>query len=441
MNLNAFFNLNEMHPKNKISARIYLKILTLRIIAYAILDTFLILIVLDFLSVGELSIILSIRFVIIACVDFPTGVLSDILGYRNVLIIALIGHIISLSIYFLANTYREFLIAYTISAIASSQESGALRSWFDNHYQTNQSGSDPNKKIYGAFTGRILTLNNFLRAFSYLISGIIAVYLSRRWIIGIDIVIVLITLILIIRNIDNKQEKSKITIRSYFTQMYSGLTFLITEKGKFFFFIGSAFISGVTSGIWAGLLLFPLYESYSSNDFSIGVLRSFILIFGIITALIASKYAKHLKSIYKGLFISQLILGPVFYFILSVYYYITDPVNSYSIFSYFGLILIFQILGISEDFAVIINSRIIIDIVPNKQRNTIYSLLPTLMAIFGGCTILFGGYLVQTYGVAVSILACSVLTGLGTIILGFGLMFIARNESNLGSSIIKLNNF
>ena len=118
--------------------------------------------------------------------------------------------------------------------------------------------------------------------------------------------------------------------------------------------------------------------------------------------------------------------GPLFYFGLAALIFLLPPVIVPFPFNYLQISTLiicaaFILTGIFTAFANILNSRLLLDLVPDKIRNGIYSLIPTLTLIFAiPQTIVFAPVLIQ-YGVPVVLFWLGVISSMGLLILFLGL--------------------
>lgn len=419
--LQSFLYTNEMSNKAKETSFKYFKLDFSITLTFAIFETFLVLYVLQFVSFIELGIILSVRFAIQALLDYPTGALADILGHKKVLLIAYVGHIFSISIFLLSNTFEGLLIAYLISAIAMSQESGALISWYDIRYTAHSDEVDPDKKVYGAFLGRTQTIRILTLSISFISGGIIADRYSREILFYIHLILLIGTLILMYIILDNDNtNKEGFSYSNYKSQLLSGFSFIKQQPGLLFLFIGIAISSSVVWAIWGSLMLFPTYESYSGSDRITGLLRSSIFIIGVFWSLLAAYVSKRIDRVYRTAFIINLLGGPIFFYLMWMYQKFNPPTGNFDLYSILGLIFIFQFVGIPMALGDILFRRIMIDLIPDHLRNTIYSLLPSIITLFAVPFSILGGWMIVNRGFVFAIFFVASATFIGSIVMGIG---------------------
>ena len=219
---------------------------------------FIILFILDSLTPLEIGFLFAVNFGISAIIDYPTGALGDLIGHKFVLILAYIFHSISIIILLVANSFLIFLIYISLSAFASSQESGALESWFDNQYRSQIEHRDPDRLIYKTFKARNLLLITIISGLSFIMGGLLAA-ISRIFLFQVYLILTIINLLLIILllNTPSRQE-TKINFVSYWNQLKDGVHFVTSKNSILFYYVGSAIIFSANNSLWATFFLFPI---------------------------------------------------------------------------------------------------------------------------------------------------------------------------------------
>ena len=424
-----FLYLNEMTENTKKISLKYFKVLFSSTVAFAIYETFLILYVLEFITFAQLGIILAIRFAIQALLDYPTGALADLIGHKRVLLIAYIGHIMSISVLLLNPSFKGIMIAYILSAISMSQESGALISWYDNRYNL-EDGYDKDRKTYGAFHGRIQTFNTLVLGLSFVIGGLIAQYYSRKILFVIHLIMLIVTTYFIIRELDGKlQGAGELNSDSYFSQLASGINFLRDHPGINIIFIGIAINGGVIWTIWGSLMLFPTYHAYGGSDEITGLIRSSIFIIGVFWSFYAASLSKKVDRTYLTIVVLNFLGGSFFLVCMYLFQSHVSPGNGGELFPILGLMLVFQLVSLPMNLGDILNRRVFIQLIPNELRNTVYSLLPSMVTLVGIPAALLGGWAITNIGFVPTILIISGFTGVGTLIMAFG--FYTLSQANV----------
>ncbi|MHA2338425.1 MAG: MFS transporter [Candidatus Hodarchaeales archaeon] len=430
--LHSFLYIDDMLDNARKFALKYFKVNFSVSFTFALFETFLVLYVLQFVSFIELGIILSIRFAIQALMDYPTGALADVLGHKRVLTVAYIGHIISILIFLSSKSFNGILVAYLISAVAISQESGALISWFDNKYNSTSETFDIEKKTYGAFMGRVQTINILTLSISFVLGGFIAEIYSREILFVLHLIFLIFTLGLILRLLDNENNTEvKLTSQVYFSQLKGGFSFLKNRPGLILLFIGIAISSASAWAIWGSLMLFPTYEAYSGSDQVTGLLRSSIFLIGVFWSILAATLSKRITKVYRMALIMNIVGGPLFFYSMYLYQTHNPPTGSFDLYSIIGLVIIFQLVGIPMALGDIVFRRIMIDLIPNNLRNTIYSMIPSMITLVGIPFSLIGGWMIVNNGFTYGIWVVATFSLVGTFVMAMGFYVLSHDNAGV----------
>ncbi|MHA1520826.1 MAG: hypothetical protein ACTSRK_11650 [Promethearchaeota archaeon] len=133
------------------------------------------------------------------------------------------------------------------------------------------------------------------------------------------------------------------------------------------------------------------------------------------------------KSAKKCYLLSQagILMGLI---VLTLYYVLNPPPESFQIGSYLGLILLDFTLGIPYRLSYLFFSKMMLDLIPNDIRNSIYSLLPTLALIINIPAALLGGNLLENWGFPSTILMVIVFGACGVLLQTYGLLSIRKSK-------------
>ncbi len=405
----------------------YLILDSFRLIAFTISSMFIVLFLLDTLESTQVGFLFALSYFILTVIDYPTGVLGDVIGQQKVLILAYVFHTLSFILLILSESFLPLLLYSGISAFASSQESGALESWFDNNYRYMMNDKDPDRKIYKAFQARKSILSHALFGLSVLVGGIISQLFTRKILFVVSLFFIIAVLFLIIRLVEEHDgKKVQITVKKYFGQFFNGIKVLLSHRGLFFFFIGSTIIWAANNSIWVSFLLFRIYEGYSGGqDNTTALLRATIFASGVLWQMVIVKYITRLKRTKLWIFITTSFSNPLFFFAIYVYYLWFPPIDV-SIFLIGGLFLVFQMPSIFESLEFILCNQLNLDLIPDESRNSFYSLLPTLTNLLGKFVSIEGGYFLTNYAFADAILLTTITSGIGVIFAGLGLFWLPK---------------
>ena len=405
----------------------YLILDSFRVIAFTISSMFIVLFLLDTLESAQVGFLFALSYFILTVIDYPTGVLGDVIGQQKVLILAYIFHIFSFILLIISDSFLPLLLYSGFSAFAASQESGALESWFDNNYRYIMNDKDPDREIYKTFQARKSILTHALFGLSILVGGIISQLFTRKILFLISLFFIIAVLLLIIRLVEEHSDKKvQITVKKYFGQFFNGITVLLSHRGVFFFFIGSTIIWAANNSIWISFLLFRIYEGYSGGqDNTTALLRATIFASGVLWQMVIVKYISRLRKTKLWIFITTSFSNPLFFLAIYVYYLWFPPIEV-SIFLIGGLFLVFQMPSIFEPLEFILRNQLNLDLIPDESRNSFYSLLPTLTNLLGIFGALLAGYFLTNYSFVDAILLTTISSGIGVFFAGLGLFWLPK---------------
>ncbi|MFX0113844.1 MAG: MFS transporter [Candidatus Hodarchaeota archaeon] len=420
--------ISEMDSKSQSLATKYFFLSSTQIAQAQIVSTFLVLFLLDIISFSELGILLAIQFGLTALLDYPTGALGDAIGHKKVLVIAYCFYALSIAFLLLANSFIELLPFMFFTAIAASQESGALRSWFDNNYRVTSGTFDNDRSVFGTFLGKMQASFFLVSGTLFVVGGIIAAMYSRKalFIVQFLLVIIALGLILVLMNNEQGVETAKPTFQAYLDRLTGGIQFVGSSRGLFFFFLGIVTIGGVTLGIWYNLMLFPFYASYSGTDEYTGLLRSILFVTGVFWMYTGANLSRKFKNPHRGLFLSLLMGNFVFFSLVYSFYQTFRPEDAFVLTSFIGVCILFQFLGLWVALRGPLQSRLMLELVPDKYRNAVYSLIPTLNVLFGIPLVILGGFTISQYGFSAGLLLVVGFCLLGALFAAIGLYWLSR---------------
>ncbi len=362
-------------------------------------STFFILYIIDAIGYAQAGIITSFMLLVQLVTDYPSGSLGDYIGQRWVLVIANVCY--AFFYYFLATTttFNGFFVVAFFGGLGNAQASGALGTWLDNNYRTVVETADPERKIYGFSQARIGSLSRIVMAATFIIGGALATSVSRDFVFTFQALLSLFLLVLIIFVVKDVEVSPDLTSSSPRPSMagslVGGLRFFLSSKTAFFFLLGSALVfTGLN--VWGQLILFPIYFGYSGTDSIASTFRSIMFLIGIPVGIYMARVS--LKFSNETL--------PIWFFATTLLYYLPFMVlltifPLENVFSPIGLILTAVLLTFSVnclfDVAGTLNQRTLVDLVPSENRNAVYSLIPTLISVFGIPFIALAGLLIELF--------------------------------------------
>ncbi|MFX0211992.1 MAG: hypothetical protein ACFFDT_38815, partial [Candidatus Hodarchaeota archaeon] len=183
--------------------------------------------------------------------------------------------------------------------------------------------TDPERQIYKSFQARKSILFLLLFGLSFITGGMIAQYLSRKFLFGVSLFFIILVFILIIGVITDYDSLNQLdfTMSVYFSQFLGGFRFLFSQKGILLFFVGSTIIWAANNSIWVNFLLFPIYEGYSGGqDHTRAMFRAIIFASGAFWQLFIVKYINRLTRTKLLIFITTAFSNVIFFFIVFLYY-------------------------------------------------------------------------------------------------------------------------
>ena len=423
--MRRFTEIAEMSPEGQPVALRFLCLQLSRVASIQIVSTFFILFLLDVITFKELGLLLAIQLGVIAVLDYPTGALGDWIGHKWVLFLAYCCYAATTMSLLLAHSFEEFLLCGLFLGIAFSQESGALEAWFDNNYRATTGVADPDRVIYGAFQGKVVALVNLISGAAFILGGLIATAFSRRSLFLIQlclISIVLMLIVLLMNNVEDIEAPQK-SLKTYGEQLTGGLRFVASDRGVLFYMLGYGLLMGAIIS-WGTLMLFPFYESYSGSDSYTGLLRAIIFITGIFWQVVAAGFSRNVHRVRRGIFVTSFMGSTGFFVLAFLYYKLVPPTNVFVLSTYIGVIVVCQVVYMWVSLEDILRSRLVLEIVPDRYRNAIYSLLSTLIVSFGAPLLIFSGFIIETFDFAMGFLALAALTCLAVLINSLGLYWL-----------------
>ncbi|MFX1256201.1 MAG: MFS transporter, partial [Promethearchaeota archaeon] len=361
-------------------------------------NTFLILYALEFLSLPQLGMVLAVQFAVQALSDYPTGAIGDWIGQRWVLFIAALSYGLGFIFVSQASDFISILIAFALIAFAQGQESGTFTSWFDNNYKM-YVVEDKDRRIYSQFFGKYTMVCEIIIAASFILGGILITSISRQFMFMIQGVLLLFTslaFLLFIR--DHKAiKREKPDFKKYFQYLGGGVLSVAQNKTLRLMVLGLV-ISGAGFAVWSGLILFPLYAGYGKSDAWTAILRSTVFIFGAIGTGLAGTFSRQIHNLQKWLSLFILSTDVLFFLGMFIMLVVNPIPSAFTLISLIIVVLTFTIAFSPRYMADVLKPRFLLDVIPDQNRNAIYSLIPTLILLVSTFIVPLGGILIDTVG-------------------------------------------
>jgi MFS family permease len=400
------------------------------------------------LGLGLLGSLIVIQMAVQTSLDYFSGAIGDWIGQRWV--IATGNFCYGVSFFMLSfvtsSTPFLFLVAiFALNGFASSQISGAWGAWFDNNYRIAMP-SDPKRKQYGVFWGRIGMVAQIASTISLIPGSILAVIYGRPWVFQLQGVGSFIFSILVLRFIRDFPEveamrEEKPSMAEYVSLLKDGIRFLADNRYVGFIIVGSMLATS-TITVWGELILFPLYFSYLLTQVAVASYRTFIFV--------PSVFAQERSGIWSQKFepkkwipIFRLLqaCGFVFYIIIALMMTFFPPMTNGG--EFLVIMLPFTEISILEiplaniipviilattftftlffgGFAEILTQRELMDVIPDRIRNSVYSLSPTILFLFAMPQIGIFGWLIPVIGFPTTLFLIGLISLAGVAIIRHG---------------------
>ncbi len=365
---------------------VILAILTSASLVFA--DGFMILYILDTLGYKKAGVLFATLFLLQGLIDFPTGVLGDWIGHKWVLMSAYILFVFSylllgiISVINPSNQFNYFLVIVIIHGFALAQQSGALQTWFDNNYKKHSEVDDPENKVYGEIIGKVFVLSPILSFLAIICSAFITDIWGRESLFVVQSIIT-VPLIMTIFVLMGRYEgiKPDIRLSDYKRLLINGL--LVITRNRYLFFLTITYLClGVLISVWGYFFLFPIYYGYTGSDKWTNILRGTIFIFGVLSSILASITSKKFepkKWLPRLIFFFVIVWNTGYIIFLT---FIPLPLNEIDAsFNLSAMIIVF-VLGFVVSYLstifFILFQKLMLELVPDENRNSYYSLLPTI---------------------------------------------------------------
>ncbi len=367
--------------------------------------------------------------------DYPTGAIGDWIGQRYIIASALLCYSIAFWITSQvtpATPFSTFVTIYALMGIGSAQESGAFQAWFDNNWKVSMPHDD-DRKQYGVFWGRIGMVWQVSSTLVLIPGSWLALVYNRQWVFQLQAMFSLILAIAalqLVKDLPGVREESdkRPSIREYGGLLKDGVRFLGSSRFVTFIVLGEV-VMWSTGPVWWNLILFPLYFTYLLSDVAVSSFRTLVFLPEAISQERSGVWSKRFDAkTWVPRFRFLQFGGFIFYVVLAIITstFPSTPLDSPVIpgldFPIEGLTpttLIFIVFVISSafgGFAQILTQRVMIDVIPSKIRNSMYSLQPTLIMLASAPLIALFGWLIPQYGFPLTFTICSLVTFTGALL-------------------------
>ncbi len=454
--IGTFFGLTDANDKILRLAKIMSMLLPVVAATIQLSTTFFMVFVAEALGGGSfidgmmlVGFLIVVQMIVQTLLDYPTGAIGDWIGQRYVIASAFLCYGLAYYMVSLVNSATPFvfLIAlYALMGIGSSQLSGSFNAWFDNNYRVAMPG-DKDRKQYGVFWGKIGMLFQIVATAALIPGSIIAAILGRAWVFQLQAVMCVVIAAIVLRLVQDFPEveaaRQKPTMTEYTSLLKSGVSFLFSNKFMMYVTLGGCVIWSA-GFVWGELILFPLYFSYLVSDIAVSSFRTILFIPGIFTQERSGVWSRKFDpKTWIPRFRLLQFGGFLFYIVLAITMFLFPPATGGAIIdvilpfttiaimrmpasSVLPVLLImctFTLTGLFGGFAEILTQRILLDVIPNKIRNGMYSLSPTIATIFAIPQIALFGWLIPTAGFPVTLASVGIVALIGVVMIRKGLSY------------------
>ncbi|MFX0065876.1 MAG: hypothetical protein ACFFC7_27195, partial [Candidatus Hermodarchaeota archaeon] len=172
--------------------------------------------------------------------------------------------------------------------------------------------------------------------------------------------------------------KPKRSFKQYFSILSDGVYFSFSSKYMALFVI-SICIASTAWAVWGQMILFPLYFGYTGSDTGAAAFRFMIWFLSSLTAAKAGEWSKKLK-VTKWL---PFLLGAdALFFSFSAFLIFIFPLeNRFNLIAVSLVISFFVFRATLNHLYEVLKQRLVLDMIPDAYRNSVYSLLPTLSLV------------------------------------------------------------
>jgi MFS family permease len=397
---------------------------------------------------GLVGMLVVIQMAIQILLDYPSGAIGDWIGQRFVISSAFFLHGLTffmLSLVITSTPFWYFVLIYALQGIAFSQESGAWGAWFDNNYRAAMP-NDTDRTQYGVFQGRVGMLFQIVATASLIPGSILAMMITRAWVFQVQAVLCTLIAVIVLRVIQDFPEveasREKPTMSEYTGLLKDGVKFLFSDRFIMFLTVGSMLCMSCIM-VWGNLILFPMYYSYLRTDVAVAAFRTLLFLPGIFSLERSGVWSKKFESKkwiprFRVLQTCGFIFFTVFALIMfafppapagspmyEVYFPYTDvavfmvPVDS--IIPVIIIFFTFVSTSFFHEFANILTQRELLDVIPNRIRNSMYSLQPTIATLLAIPQILVFGWIISDFSFSLALAGVGLISLLGVLLVRHGL--------------------
>ncbi|MFW9909649.1 MAG: hypothetical protein ACFFEF_13845 [Candidatus Thorarchaeota archaeon] len=466
--ITSYFGLQDDKPKVTKLAATFLGLTTSMASTISISATFYFIFVAEALGNGSYvnglalaGVLIIVQKVVHTLFDYPTGSLGDMIGQRWILASAYLTYSAAyyiISLITSSSPFSLFLAVYVLMGIAASQESGALDSWFDSNYSV-AVPEDKNKVHYGIFMGKLAMLLRISRALVILPGAFIAVIIARVFVFQIQsavCILIAIVSFVLVRDIsvDREIEQPDKVDLNYFSLLKEAAKHIISSPYLKYIILGNTIFLSI-GFTWAELIMYPFLYEYLFSDSAVALLMTLVLLVFAVLWERSGVWAKRFqpkKWIPRFRFIQS--SGALFFWLFALLMLVSPPppitsevidvvipfadililqIPPLSIIQILVILTIWFTGGVFFTVAAILWMRVLIDAIPNRIRNGVYSLFPTLVILASIPQVALFGWLMPLSGIPIVLVLSGFVSTAGAVFLrkGFTFHYSQNEEENL----------
>lgn len=396
-------------------------------------------------GLAKVGILVVIQLGLQTLLDYPTGALGDHIGQKYVIASAMFCYAL---MFWLSSAvtpmspYPIFVAIYALFGIALSQESGAWDAWFDTNFREAYP-NDEGRKQYGVFQGKLGMLFGLANTIVLIPGSWLAYTLGRTWVFQLQAVAYIILAIIVLRflndlpEVQEKRQESR-DEGNYIALLREGARFMISDSFIIYIMAGQILMAAVGM-VYGSLILFPFYYLYLISDIATASFRTFMYVpqvplqdrSGIWAMKFEpSKWIPRFRLLQIGSTFPLLIMAGLLILLPppldatnllqltwpgSSFVLLEVPVESIPALVVVFILFVFGFL--MGTFGGILTQRVLIDVIPNKIRNSVYSLQPTLIMITSIPLMLASGEMLSNIGFPTTFLILSAISLFGVILI------------------------
>ncbi|MHA3963541.1 MAG: MFS transporter [Candidatus Thorarchaeota archaeon SMTZ1-45] len=402
-------------------------------------------------GIGLVGTLVVVQMVVQILLDYPTGAVGDWIGQRYIIAGANLSYgvaYILVSFVTVDTPYITLVGIYALQGFAQSQSSGAWGAWFDNNYRVAMPG-DSDRKQYGVFWGRMGMIMQIVATASLIPGSILAAIFSRAWVFQLQGVLAFLFALVVfrlVRDFPEVEEKraqngERPDLGEYFSILKGGISYLFRHAFVRYIAVGTMLaVSSIM--VWGNLILFPMYYLYLITDVGVASFRTLLFIPGIFSQERSGVWSRRFEPkkwiprfrlmqtcgfIFFWVFAAIMLLFPpaapstnvlTLYWPFTSIELLTLPAENL-----IPIVLIFTTFVSTSffgGFAEILTQRVLLDVIPNRIRNSMYSLFPTVATLLAIPQIALFGWSITIIGFPLTLAACGLISFMGVLLIVHG---------------------